>query len=212
MRGCWLLAPLVLMACGGGSVDVADETAAGEQSQADTVAVTMPAYPALREGYLSGVTSAALEANRFRGSWPVEAGLCREPTVVQVLARGDSIGSVVFVGPSPGDSVVGEYSIVDGRYDLPDTSRARVALQAYAGRNRSMGFQAVRGTVEIQRADSVIAGRLAVALFEERFQDSVYFAASFQGPLRPAPQEWCAVFGREPQEGTTPVRLQPGRR
>jgi hypothetical protein len=211
MRGCWLVAALLLAACRGGSVDAADETAR-ERRQADTVAVTMPEYPALRDGYLSGVTAAALEANRFRGSWPVEAGLCREPTVVEVIARGDSIGAVVFIGPSPGDSVVGEYAIVDGRYDLPDTSRARVALQAYAARNRTLGFQAVGGTVEIRRADSVIAGRLAVALFEQRFQDSVYFAASFQGPLRPAPQEWCAVFGREPQEETTPVRLRPGRR
>lgn len=206
MRGCWLVVALFLAACGGGSVDLA-----GERQEADSVVLTMPEYPALRDGYLSGVTDAALEANRFRGSWPVEGGLCREPTVVQVIARGDSIGAVVFVGPSPGDSVVGEYSIVDGRYDLPDTSRARVGVQAYAGRNRTMGFQAVRGTVEIERADSVIAGRLAVALFEERFQDSVYFAASFQGPLGPAPQEWCAVFGRTPQEQTTPVRLRTGR-
>jgi hypothetical protein len=133
-----------------------------------------------------------------------EAVRCREPTVVQVIARGDSLGTVVFIGPSTDGDIVGEYRVVDGRRGVPDTSTARVAVQAYGGRARPQGYRAVGGVVEVRRADGRIEGDFAVELFEDRFMDTILVAASFEAPLRNAPAGWCSVF--EPKSEPVPVR------
>ncbi len=199
-----------LVACAGASQEADDATAANAESESasDTVTLTMPDYPASEAGRLTARSAALREEHRFVGSWAAEAGRCREPTVVQVVARGDSLGAVVFIGPSTDGDVVGEYRVVRGRSGIPDTSTARVAVQAYGGRTRPQGYRALGGVVKVQRADSVIEGNLAVELFEDRFRDTILLAASFEAPLRNAPAGWCSVFGPEPE----PVPVRSGRR
>ncbi len=203
MKRCWLVLA-GLMACAGESREENDAAAANVESESasDTVTLTMPDYPASEAGRLAVRSAAEEEEHRFVGSWAAEAGRCREPTVVQVIARGESLGTVVFIGPSTDGDFVGEYQVVEGRRGVPDTSTARVAVQAYGGRARPLGYRAVGGVVEVRRADGRIEGDFAVELFEDRFMNTILIAASFEAPLRNAPAGWCSVF--EPK--SEPVR------
>ncbi len=210
MRRCWLLLA-GLVACAGASREADDAAAANAESESasDTVTLTMPDYPASEAGRLTVRSAALQEQHRFVGSWAAEVGRCREPTVVQVIARGDSLGTVVFIGPSMDGDIVGEYRVVEGQRGVPDTSTARVAVQAYGGRSRrSQGYRGVGGVVKVQRADSRIEGNLAVELFEPRFRDTILLAASFEAPLGNAPAGWCSVF----EPGSAPVPVRSGRR
>ena len=193
-----------LVACAGASPEANDAATANAESESasDPVALTMPDYPASEAGRLTVRSAAFEEEHRFVGSWVAEAGLCREPTVVQVIARGDSLGAVVFIGPSTDGEIVGEYRVVEGRRGVPDTSTARVAVQTYGGRARPQLYRAIGGMVEVRRADSIIEGNLAVELFEDRLEGTVLLAASFEAPLRNAPAGWCSVFEPRPE----PVR------
>lgn len=199
-----------LVGCAGASPEAEDAAAANAESESvsDTATLTMPDYPALEAGRLTAVSVALEEEHRFVGSWVAEAGRCREPTVVQVIARGDSLGTVVFIGPSTNGDIVGEYRVVEGRSGVPDTSTARVAVLGYGGRTRAQGYRAVAGVVEVLRADSIIEGKLAVELFEDRFKDTILLAASFEAPLGNAPAGWCSVFEPKPE----PVPVRSGRR
>ncbi len=199
-----------LVGCAGASREADDAAAANAESESasDTVTVTMPDYPVSEAGRLTARSAWSQEEHRFVGSWVAEAVRCREPTVIQVIARGDSLGTVVFIGPSTDGDVVGEYRVVEGRRGVPDTSTARVAVQAYGGRARPRGYRAVGGVVEVQRADSIIEGNLAVELLEARFRDTILIAASFEAPLRNAPAGWCSVFEPKP----VPVPVRSGRR
>ena len=199
-----------LVGCAGASREADDAAAANAESESasDTVILTMPDYPVSEAGRLTARSAWSQEEHRFVGSWVAEAVRCREPTVVQVIARGDSLGTVVFIGPSTDGDVVGEYRVVEGRRGVPDTSTARVAVQAYGGRARPQGYRAVGGVVEVQRADGIIEGKLAVELFDDRFPATILLAASFEAPLRNAPAGWCSVFEPRPE----PVPVRSGRR
>ncbi len=199
-----------LVGCAGASREADDAAAANAESESasDTVILTMPDYPVSEAGRLTARSAWSQEEHRFVGSWVAEAVRCREPTVVQVIARGDSLGTVVFIGPSTDGDIVGEYRVVEGRRGVPDTSTARVAVQAYGGRARPQGYRAVGGVVEVQRADGIIEGKLAVELFDDRFPATILLAASFEAPLRNAPAGWCSVFEPRPE----PVPVRSGRR
>ena len=209
MRRCSLLLA-GLVGCAGVSHEADDAAAANAESESvsDTVTLLMPDYPASKAGRLTARSEALEEEHRFVGSWAAEAGRCREPTVVQVIARGDSLGTVVFIGPSTDGDIVGEYRVVEGRRGVPDTSTARVAVQAYGDRTRPEGYRAVGGVVEIHRADSIIEGNLAVELYDDLLGATILLAASFEAPLRNATAEWCSVFGPKPE----PVPVRSGRR
>jgi len=199
-----------LVECAGASREADDAAAANAESEfaSDTVTLTMPDYPVSEAGRLTARSAASEEEHRFVGSWVAEAVRCREPTVVQVIARGDSLGTVVFIGPSTDGDIVGEYRVVEGRRGVPDTSTARVGVQAYGGRARPQGYRAVGGVVEVQRADGIIEGKLAVELYDDRFPATILLAASFEAPLRNAPAGWCSVFEPRPE----PVPVRSGRR
>ncbi len=208
MKAHWVLLATVL-GCAG-DAPVGDE-AVDENVQEEIVPVdlTMPEYPPTQAGRVVAQSVSEDLETRFVGNWPAEAGRCQEPTVIQIVARSDSAGVIVFIGPS--DSIVGEYDVYEGRFDVPDTLVARVAVQVYSAPTRPQGLRGVHGTVEVRRADSVVAGRLAVQLIDDRFQDTVLMAASFDVPLRNAPESWCSVF--EPRRGgSTPLRTGPQRR
>ena len=205
MRRCWLLLA-GLVGCAGGSREADDAAGANAKSESasDTVTLAMPDFPVSEAGRLTVRSAASEEEHRFVGSWVAEAVKCREPTVIQVIARGDSLGTVVFIGPSTDGDIVGEYRVVEGRRGVPDTSTARVAVQAYGGRARPQGYRAVGGVVEVQRADSIIEGNLAVELYDDGVGATILLAASFAAPLQNAPAGWCSVF--EPRPGRVPVR------
>ncbi len=208
MKAHWVLLATVL-GCAGDAP--AEDEPADENIREDVALVdlTMPEYPAAHAGRFVAQSVSQNPEDWLGGIWPVEAGRCQEPTVIQIVARSDSAGVIVFIGPS--DSIVGEYDVYEGRSDVPDSLAARVALQMYGSRDRPRGLYGVGGTVEVQRADSVVAGRLAVQLLEDRFQDTVLMAASFDAPLRNAPESWCSVLGPRPGE-STPLRTGPQRR
>ncbi len=208
MRAHWVLLATVL-GCAGDAP--AEDEAVDENIREDVALVdlTMPEYPAAQAGRFVAQSASQSPADQLGGNWPAEAGRCQEPTVIQIVARSDSAGVIVFIGPS--DSIVGEYDVYEGRSDVPDSLAARVALQTYSSRDRLRGLYGVGGTVEVQRADSVVAGRLAVQLLEDRFEDTVLMAASFDAPLRNAPESWCSVL--EPGRGeSTRLRASPQRR
>ena len=208
MKAHWVLLATVLGCVG--DAPVGDE-AVDENVQEEIVPVdlTMPEYPPKQAGRVVAQSVSEDLETRFVGNWPAEAGRCQEPTVIQIVARSDSAGVIVFIGPS--DSTVGEYDVSVGRFDVPDTLAARVAVQLYNSRVRPLGLRGVSGTVEVRRADAVIAGRLAVRLIDDRSQDTVLMAASFDVPLRNAPESWCSVL--EPPPGqSTPLRTTPQRR
>ena len=202
----WLTAALV--ACGGEPTVEDEEIANRRAARLDTMPVVMPDFPEGVAGHLTLRSSARQEEHRFAGRWPALVGVCHEPTVLQVVARGDSLGTIVFVGPGPDGAMVGEYQVVEGREGVPDSATARVALQTY-GRGRPRGFRAIGGMVEIQRADSVLVGRFTAEFTEDRFRDSIVVAASFEAVLGDAPPDWCLVFNWE-DEPARPVR--PARR
>ncbi len=188
-----------------------EEDAVDENVQEEIVPVDlkMPEYPPEQAGRVVAKSVSQTLETQLVGNWPAEAGRCQEPTVIQIVARSDSAGVIVFIGPS--DSIVGEYDVYEGRFDVPDTLAARVAVQVYSSRTRPLSLRGVRGTVEVRRADSVIAGRLAVQLIDDRFQDTVLMAASFDAALGNAPESWCSVFEPRPG-GSTPLRTGPQRR
>ena len=183
-----------------------EEEAVDENVQEESVAVdlTMPEYPAAQAGRLVAQGVSEAPGDRLAGNWPVEAGRCEGPRVIQIVARNDSAGVIVFIGLS--DSIVGEYDVYEGQTDVPDTLAARVAVQIYSPRARVRGLRGVGGAVEVQRADSVVAGRLAVQLIEDRSSDTLLLAASFDAPLRNAPEAWCRVFEPRSRGSSTPVR------
>ncbi len=208
MKAHWVLLATVVGCAAGAPVE---EDAVDENVQEEIVPVdlTMPEYPREQAGRVVVQSVSQTLETRIVGNWPAEAGRCQQPTVIQIVARSDSAGVIVFIGPS--DSIVGEYNVYEGRFDVPDTLAARVALQVYSSRPRPLGLRGVSGTVEVRRADSVVAGRLAVHLIDERFQDAVLMAASFDAPLRNAPESWCSVLEPRPSE-SAPLRTGPQRR
>ena len=209
MKAHWVLLATVVGCAGDAPVE---DEAVDENVQEEVVPVdlTMPEYPAAQAGRLVVQTVSQAHETRLVGNWPAEAGRCQGPTVIQIVARNDSAGVIVFIRPS--DSIVGEYGVYEGRSEVPDTLTARVALQVYGSRSRSKGLRGVGGAVEVHRADSFVTGRLAVQLTEGRFQDTVLMAASFDAPLRNAPESWCRVFGPRSGGGLVPVRAGPQRR
>jgi hypothetical protein len=174
----------------------------------DTMPVVMPEFPEAVEGHLTFQSSAQQVEHRYSGTWPVQVGVCLEPTVIQVVARSDSLGLILFVGPGADSASVGEYQVVEGREGVPDSATARVGLQTY-GSSRPRGLRAIAGTVEVQRADSVLIGRFTAEFTEDRFRDSILVAASFEAVVQDAPPDWCRVFDWD-DERTRPVR--PARR
>ena len=208
MSARWLLLATVVGCAAGRPVE---EDAVDESIQEDVVPVdlTMPEYPAAQAGRVIVQTVSRVPENALLGNWPAEVGSCQGPSVILIVARNDSVGVIVFIGPS--DSIVGEYDVSKGGSDVPDTLTARVALQLYGSRTRARGLRGVAGAVEVLRADSVVAGRLAVQLMEDRSHDTVLMAASFDAPLRHAAEFWCHVFGQGPAE-STPLRTSPQRR
>ncbi len=208
MRAHWVLLATVL-GCAGDAP--AEDEAVDENIREDVALVdlTMPEYPAAQAGRFVAQSVSQNPEDQLGGNWLAEAGRCQEPTVIQIVARSDSAGVIVFIGPS--DSIVGEYDVYEGRFDVPDTLVARVAVQVYSAPTRPQGLRGVHGTVEVRHADSVIAGRLAVQLIDDRFQDTVLMAASFDAPLRNAPEFWCSVLDPRPG-GSTPLRTGPQRR
>ena len=205
MKACWIFLAIIVGCVASEPVE-GDPVDENVKEEIDLVDLTMPEYPAPRAGRLVAQSVAQAPDNQIDGNWPAESGRCQEPTVIQILAGSDSVGVIVFVGPSPDGTIVGEYEVYEGRYNVPDTLAARVGLQLYGQRARARGLSGVGGMVEIQRADSVLAGRFAVRLLDDRFQDTVLMAATFEGPLRNAPESWCSVFEPRPGMGSQRTR------
>ena len=208
MKAHWVLLATVVGCAAGAPVE---EDAVDENVQEEIVPVdlTMPEYPPEQAGRVVARSVSQTIETRLVGNWPAEAGRCQEPTVIQIVARSDSAGVIVFIGPSA--SIVGKYDVYEGRFDVPDTLAARVAAQVYSSRTRPLSLRGVSGTVEVRRADSVVAGRFAVQLIDDRFQDTVLMAASFDAPLRNAPESWCTVLEPRPGE-SAPLRTGQQRR
>jgi len=210
------LVPLFLGGCVSGGSDGDAEAVAGEDSagvdspaQAPVVlSAAMPDFPEVEAGQLAAITSARQEEYLLSGSWDATAGRCREPSLIQVLAQGEGLGVILLFGPSRDADEVGEYEVVSGIRDAPDSSTARVGVQLFPpAATRTHVFRGATGTAEIQRIDSVVAGRLAVTMIENSFRDSVFLAGSFHAPLRNSPDEWCQVVGmRGRNNPPTPVR------
>lgn len=214
-----MLVPLFLGGCGGGGGGGGSEGDAEAVAGEDSVAVdsaaqapvviraAMPDFPEVEAGQLAALTSTRQEEYLFSGSWDATAGRCREPSLIQVLAQGEGLGVILLFGPSRNADEVGEYEVVSGIRGAPDSSTARVAVQLFPAATRTHVFRGATGTAEIQRIDSVVAGRLAVTMIESSFRDSVFLAGSFNVPLGNAPDEWCQVVGvRGRNTPPTPVR------
>ncbi len=210
-----LLLPLLLGGCGGeGSEDDAEATAREDSAAVDSatrapvvIPAVMPDFPAVEAGQLAAITSTWHEEYLFSGSWDATAGRCREPSLIQVLAQSEGLGVILLFGPSRNAGEVGEYEVVSGIRDAPDSSTARVGVQLFPAATRTHVFRGATGIVEIQRIDSVVVGRLAVTMIESSFRDSVFLAGSFHVPLGNAPDEWCQVVGiRGRNNPPTPVR------
>ncbi len=208
MKAHWVLLATVV-GCAAGAPAEEDAVDENVQEEFVPVALTMPEYPPGQAGRVVARSVSQTIETRLAGNWLAEAGRCQEPTIIQIVARSDSAGVIVFIGPS--DSIVGKYDVYEGRFDVPDTLAARVAVQVYSSRTRPLGLRGVSGTVEVRRADSVVAGRFAVQLIDDRFQDTVLMAASFDAPLRNAPESWCSVLEPRPGE-SAPLRTGPPRR
>ncbi len=213
------LVPLFLGACvsaGGGGASDSDAEAVGVEDSASVdsaaqvpvvIPAAMPDFPEVETGQLAALTSSRQEEYLFSGSWDATAGRCREPSLIQVLAQGEGLGVILLFGPSRNADEVGEYEVVSGIRDLPDSSTARVGVQWFPATTRTHVFRGATGTVEIQRIDSLLAGRLAVTMIESSFRDSVFLAGSFHVPLGNASDEWCQVVGvRGRSDPPTPVR------
>ena len=213
------LVPLFLGGCvsggAGGGTDgdgegFAEEDSAAVDSAAQAPVVipaAMPDFPEVETGQLAAITSTRQEEFLFSGSWDATAGRCREPSLIQVLAQGEGLGVILLFGPSRNADEVGEYEVISGIQDLPDSSTVRVGVQLFGDAARTHVFLGATGTAEIQRIDSVVAGRLAVTIIESSYRDSVFLAASFHVPLGNAPDEWCQVVGvRGRSNRSTPVR------
>jgi hypothetical protein len=196
-----------LAACGGAADDEETDVDRNRRSAVDTIPLVMPEHPPPVPGHLTLQSNAREEQHRFAGSWATEAGVCHEPTVIQMVARSDSVAAIVFVGPGEDDTMVGEYEVSLGREGIPDSSMARVGIHTY-GRNLPRGFRAIAGMVEIQRSDTVLVGRLTAEFAEDRFQDTILLAASFEMPLQDAPADWCLVFDPESALPVRPTRQQ----
>ncbi len=98
----------------------------------------MPDFPEVETGQLTAITSTRQEEYLFSGSWDATAGRCREPSLIQVLAQGEGLGVILLFGPSRDADEVGEYEVVSGIRDAPDSSTARVGVQLFPAATRTL--------------------------------------------------------------------------
>ena len=191
MRGIvFLVTAAGLSGCIGSSVSDGEDASAAQ----DTVPAVMPDFPAVEAGRLAALTGTNREEYQFAGSWEATAARCQDPSLLQILAQMDGFGVIFLVGPSPNPDGVGEYEVVRGTRNIPDTSTARVGVQMFSDPARPHTFRGTDGTVEVQRLDSVIVGRVAVQIQESSFLDTIFMAASFDVPMANAPDDWCQVM------------------
>ena len=182
---------ILLGACAASDSDVEG----GEVLGRDTTGVSMPDFPAVESGHLSALTRARNQDYQFAGSWEATAAQCQDPTLFQLLAQGDGVGVIVLIGPPPTEGALGDYSVVSGATAVPDTSTARVGVQLFRGAARPRIFLGAEGTIELDRLDSVLTGRLAAHMVERSYKDTVFLAASFDIPVHNAPDDWCQLVG-----------------
>lgn len=203
---------ILLGACAASDSEVEEGAVQG----GDTTSVSMPDFPAVESGHLSALTGAKNEDYRFAGSWEATAVQCQDPSLFQLLAQGDGVGVIVLIGPPPTEGGLEDYVVVSGATEVPDTSTARVGVQLFRDAGRTHIFLGAEGTIELDRLDSVLAGRMAAHIVERSYKDTVFLAASFDVPVQNAPDDWCQVVGERGRPDTaadgrrTPVRSRSG--
>jgi hypothetical protein len=184
----------VLVACSRGPAAEV-ENPADSIAAPDTVDLAVPEHPAARAGRLVTAAVSTREDIDASGAWRAEATLCQAPTVVQLIAHEALFSAIVlFLPPEDGDAA-GDYDILEGNSNLPDSSTARVGLQVHPVGERPAAFVAFDGTVEIERLDAALVGRLSVVAAEARYFDTLFLAGSFDVPIRNASDASCRVMG-----------------
>lgn len=186
-----MVALLVSGCAGSGGGGDGDSTGAP-----DTVPATMPDFPAVEAGQFAALTGTNNEDYSFSGSWEAMAGQCQDPALTQVIVQGEGFGLVLLIGPSPSAEGLGEYEVVAGTMNIPDTATARVGVQLFSMPGRAHTFRGTEGTVEVARRDTVVSGQLAIRIQETNFLDTVFVAGAFEVPVLNAPDGWCQVVGR----------------
>ena len=203
---------ILLGACVASDNEVEDGAVQG----GDTTRVSMPNFPAVESGHLSASTGARNEDYRFAGSWDATAVQCQDPSLFQLLAQGDGIGVIILIGPPQTEGGLGDYTVVSGATEVPDTSTARIGVQLFRDAARPHIFLGAEGTIELDRLDSVLAGRVAAHIVESSYKDTVLLAVSFDTPVQNGSDDWCQVVGEgggpdaAADDRRTPVRSRSG--
>lgn len=208
LRTAWVLVAAITLGCG--DVPVADRPAGAQVDQVnpdvpDTTGpeIPMPEFPSASSGRFDLVSAAAKPEYRFRGHWAVEASFCEEIRILQLFVYDPLMAAALVLGIPDTGSVAGAYEVAKETEGIPRPRTARFALQTYAT-ERAYSLPAVEGSVEIDSLADVVSGRLAVAVVESVFQDTVRVAAAFQSlPVRTAMGEMCRVLGIPADSGDT---------
>lgn len=175
----------------------------------DTMPLAMPELPRPRPGVLSFRIDAHADQYRVGGDWPAEAWMCGDPTVIGISSVQEALGAIVLLGPPAAGADSGRFEVVSGTAEVPDSGTARVGLQILAAALQDYGLRGYGGTIEVERADSLIRGRLGIRMRESSFLDTILVAGAFEATVRPGTEATCQFVTRRARDVGTPGRAIP---
>jgi hypothetical protein len=153
---------------------VEDSVVAAERSiPADSLA--MPAYPQPKSGALVGQSAGPYDLD---ASWPGSAGICADPSLLEVLAARSGDGAILLLELPAATERVTEYPIVRSDGGLPDAPAAQIGVQLLGG--AAVAFEGYAGSVELSRLGDRVSGRFAVTLQEVTTGRAVKYAGVFE--------------------------------
>lgn len=139
------------------------------------------------------------------GSWPVEAGVCEQPSMLLLLVREHRFGTVVLlVLPPPGRRVT-RYPVTLPDTMFPQPPAAHMGAHLLT-EDRVFTFLPDSGSIELEAFGERVTGRIRVMLRENSFGAPVGYAAVFEAaPVAQLSAEQCRLLPMrvmEPDSGT----------
>lgn len=141
----------------------------------------MPQVPPVRRGNLTAVGAGDVKPEYgVDGSWPASAVRCDAAGFVQLIARGEGFGAAILFAPPDSGNPATTYEVRDAEDGPIAPGTARLGVQWFP-EDRPYVFRGSHGTLELTRAQELLAGYFTTEFHETSFLDSMYMAGSFSG-------------------------------
>lgn len=181
---------LLLLACGGGAAPPAKQ-ATGDSARGGPPVDTT--FPTARRGMLAAHPAGL---GGLGGEWSARAARCANPSMLQVLARGDTVDLLIVLWLPADSAATGSYPVLSPSDSTvaPRTARMGAQRMLYA----DLSYRASGGTVWLERLDRWASGRFDVVLDESMSHDQVRYLGTFSAvPVDSAPEPACRPAPRD---------------